>query len=41
MLFHLLAGTKITNRDSAMRLSTEIDGPLDEFDWYFRAIEEN
>ncbi len=41
MLFRLLACTKITNRNSAMRLSTEIDGSLDEFDRYFRAIEVN
>src|ERR1700730_14960094 len=41
MPFRLLAGTKIPNRNGAMRLSTEIDGPLDEFDWYFRAIEVN
>ena len=38
MLFRFLARAKITNRNRAMRLASEIDGPLDEFDGDFRAI---
>jgi hypothetical protein len=39
-------GVSKTMSDSALtdtvpERSTEIDGPLDEFDWYFRAIEAN
>jgi hypothetical protein len=41
MLFRLLAGTKIANRDGAMRHSTKIDGLLDKFDRNFRAIDLN
>ena len=37
MLFRFLARAKITNRNRAMRLSSENDGPLDELDGDFRA----
>ena len=38
VLFRLLARAKVTNRDGAMRLSAQINEPLDDLDRHFFAV---